>query len=126
MAIFETAMGFATLTNPPVSAGHFLAAANFGLIAGGVFGSASGGGGGGGAGSGVGSQVAASTDQAARESSEALAQALADEGFREGGQVTNIYDFSGATMLESAPATQNRIERASERGRQRRVRVGGR
>jgi hypothetical protein len=35
-AIFETAMGFATLANPVESAGHFTAAAMFGLAAGGV------------------------------------------------------------------------------------------
>jgi hypothetical protein len=35
-AIFETAMGFATLANPLESAGHFTAATMFGLVAGGV------------------------------------------------------------------------------------------
>jgi len=126
MAIFETAMGFATLKNPMESAGHFLAAANFGLIAGGVLGASGGGGGGGGAGGSALGATGTSPEQAQRESNEALVEALTEADRTEGGKVTNIYDFSGATMLESAPATQNRIEQANERGRRRRVAVGGR
>lgn len=48
-AVYETAMGFATLATPPISAGHFAAAAMLGAVAGGVGGSGGSRGGGGGA-----------------------------------------------------------------------------
>lgn len=51
-AAYEVGMGFATLSNPPISAGHFLAAGLLGAVAGG----AGGGGGGGGGSSGGGSR----------------------------------------------------------------------
>jgi hypothetical protein len=128
MAVFETAMGFATMfTNPAESAGHFIAAANFGVIAGKKAGQAKeSGGGSAGGGRGQGADVRQSADQAAEASSRQLVEALSRAERMEGGGQTIIYDFSGATMLESAPATQNRISEATERGRQRTVRAGGR
>lgn len=46
-AAYEVGMGFATLSNPPISAGHFLAAGLLGAVAGGAGGGGGGSGGGG-------------------------------------------------------------------------------
>jgi hypothetical protein len=125
-AVGATALG---LTNPAMApqffaaaAQHATAAAMYGAVAGGAGSgtsadvSSAGGGGGGSAGAGV----------PGPPSTNGLVEALSREDRMEGGGQTIIYDFSGATMLESAPATQNRISEATERGRQRTVRAGGR
>lgn len=124
MAVFETAMGFATLfTNPAESAGHFIAAANFGLIA------ATGGSG---KESGGGKATTSATqdadrkgEEAAKEGGRVFAETAAEESGGTGGGVVYV-DFSGATMLESAPATQNRIEESVERAKRRKVSRGRR
>ncbi|MFP4598054.1 MAG: hypothetical protein ACLFVJ_07370 [Persicimonas sp.] len=122
MAIFETAMGFATLfTNPAESAGHFLAAANFGMIA------ATGGGASGGSDGGSsigGGEFRSSTDEAAEAGGRVLAENLGREDNARGGDIINI-DFSGATMLESAPKVQQRISNATDQARRRKVSRGG-
>lgn len=118
LAIFETAMGFATLwTNPAESAAHFLAAANFGMIAAGV-GSDSGRGGGGTTSLGEG-QLRESAQEAARAGGQALAENLGRAGSDGGGDVINI-NFSGV-HLESAPRMQEHIRRGVDAADRRRV-----
>lgn len=120
LAIFETAMGFATLfTNPAESAGHFLAAANFGMVAatGAGQGKSSGGGG-----SSLGNgRFRQSADEAARESGKVLAETMGQGEGERGGDVIYV-DFSGATMLESAPRVQQRLQAATDEARSRQVR----
>jgi len=125
MAVFQTAMGFATMyQNPPEAAAHFISAATFAGIA--VKNAAQAGKGGGGGGKPSGAGVRSDTQQASEQGANALVEALSRADQMEGKSQTVIYDFSGATMLESAPATQNRISKASEQGQKRTVRVGGR
>jgi len=124
MAIFETAMGFATLwTNPAESVAHFLAAANFGMIAATGGGKSKGGGGGGKpASAGANSR---SPEDAARENGKILAESFGQQMGGDGGTVINI-DFSGSTLLESAPKIQKRLSDAVDMSRSRRVAGGGR
>lgn len=129
-AAAAVAAGAMALTNPAMApqfgaaaAQHAVAAGMYAAVAGGagegtsastaasVSTGASGGGGGGGA--------------PAMEGAGRI-EALTEAERMEGQSMTIINDFSGATLLESQPATQNRINDAVERGRQRMVNAGGR
>jgi TP901 family phage tail tape measure protein len=126
MAVFELAMGFATMfTNPAESAGHFIAAANFGTVAATGAGGKKSGGQKGGAGGGKGSSVGQSgsmTDpkKAAKISGRTLAEQLGGELEDDGGGETHIYNMSG-TFLEESPEVQRRLERARQQSQSRSV-----
>jgi hypothetical protein len=93
-AIFETAMGFATLVSNPVeSAGHFTAAAMFGLAAGGVLKT--------GASSGAGGQKAPATR---------TASTTASSNTGGGGPITNVYNLQ--TGIVDGQSTAHAFRRA--------------
>lgn len=98
-AIFETAMGFATLVSNPVeSAGHFTAAAMFGLAAGGVLKS--------GASASAGGQKAPPTRASAT---------TASSGSTGGGSITNVYNLQ--TGVVDGQSTAQAFRRAEQQAR---------
>jgi hypothetical protein len=99
-ALFETAMGFATLGNPAESVGHFTAAAMFGLVAGGVIPTTSKSGKDGG-----GSKAPAKTEAKSRDS-------MMGGG---GGQVTNVYNLQ--TGIVDGQSTAQAFRRAEMQAR---------
>jgi len=97
-AIFETAMGFATLVSNPVeSAGHFTAAAMFGLAAGGVLKT--------GASSGAGGQKAPATRAASTTASSTGG----------GGPITNVYNLQ--TGIVDGQSTARAFRQAEQQAR---------
>ena len=99
-ALFETAMGFATLGNPAESVGHFTAAAMFGLVAGGVIPTTAKSGKDGG-----GSKAPAKTEAKSRDS-------MMGGG---GGQVTNVYNLQ--TGIVDGQSTAQAFRRAEMQAR---------
>lgn len=99
-ALFETAMGFATLGNPAESVGHFTAAAMFGLVAGGVIPTAAK------AGTGGGGQKAPK-----KEAMSTREGALSGGG----GQVTNVYNLN--TGIVDGQSTAQAFRRAEMQAR---------
>ena len=97
-AIFETAMGFATLANPIESAGHFTAAAMFGLAAGGVLKT--------GASSGAGGQKAPATR---------AASTTASSNTGGGGPITNVYNLQ--TGIVDGQSTARAFRQAEQQAR---------
>jgi chromosome segregation ATPase len=98
-ALFETAMGFATLVSNPVeSAGHFTAAAMFGLAAGGVLKT--------GASSGAGGQKAPATR---------TASTTATSGSGGGGPITNVYNLQ--TGIVDGQSTARAFRQAEQQAR---------
>jgi hypothetical protein len=98
-AIFETAMGFATLVSNPVeSAGHFTAAAMFGLAAGGVLKT--------GASSGAGGQKAPATR---------TASTTASSNTGGGGPITNVYNLQ--TGIVDGQSTARAFRQAEQQAR---------
>jgi chromosome segregation ATPase len=98
-AIFETAMGFATLVSNPVeSAGHFTAAAMFGLAAGGVLKT--------GASSGAGGQKAPATR---------TASTTATSNTGGGGPITNVYNLQ--TGIVDGQSTARAFRQAEQQAR---------
>jgi hypothetical protein len=97
-ALFETAMGFATLANPVESAGHFTAAAMFGLAAGGVLKT--------GASSGAGGQKAPATR---------TASTTATSGSGGGGPITNVYNLQ--TGIVDGQSTARAFRQAEQQAR---------
>jgi hypothetical protein len=97
-AIFETAMGFATLANPVESAGHFTAAAMFGLAAGGVLKT--------GASSGAGGQKAPATR---------AASTTASSNTGGGGPITNVYNLQ--TGIVDGQSTARAFRQAEQQAR---------
>jgi chromosome segregation ATPase len=98
-AIFETAMGFATLVSNPVeSAGHFTAAAMFGLAAGGVLKT--------GASSGAGGQKAPATR---------TASTTATSSGGGGGPITNVYNLQ--TGIVDGQSTARAFRQAEQQAR---------
>jgi hypothetical protein len=97
-AIFETAMGFATLANPVESAGHFTAAAMFGLAAGGVLKT--------GASSGAGGQKAPATR---------TASTTATSSSGGGGPITNVYNLQ--TGIVDGQSTARAFRQAEQQAR---------
>ena len=98
-AIFETAMGFATLVSNPVeSAGHFTAAAMFGLAAGGVLKT--------GASSGAGGQKAPATR---------AASTTASSNTGGGGPITNVYNLQ--TGIVDGQSTARAFRQAEQQAR---------
>jgi hypothetical protein len=97
-AIFETAMGFATLANPIESAGHFTAAAMFGLAAGGVLKT--------GASSGAGGQQAPATR---------AASTTASSNTGGGGPITNVYNLQ--TGIVDGQSTARAFRQAEQQAR---------
>lgn len=105
MAIFETAMGFATLwVNPAESAAHFLAAANFGLLAS----------------TGGASKGAAKTnpDNVAGDRVDNMRRNAENSaglpGQEQRGSLTQVFDFSGSTNLQNSPDIMRQIRDASD------------
>jgi hypothetical protein len=97
-AIFETAMGFATISNPMESAGHFTAAAMFGLVAGGVLKS--------GASGGAGGQKAPPTR---------AASTTASTNTGSGGPITNVYNLQ--TGIVDGQSTARAFRQAEQQAR---------
>jgi hypothetical protein len=97
-ALFETAMGFATLANPVESAGHFTAAAMFGLAAGGVLKT--------GASSGAGGQKAPATR---------TASTTATSSSGGGGPITNVYNLQ--TGIVDGQSTARAFRQAEQQAR---------
>jgi hypothetical protein len=97
-ALFETAMGFATLANPVESAGHFTAAAMFGLAAGGVLKT--------GASSGAGGQKAPATR---------AASTTASSNTGGGGPITNVYNLQ--TGIVDGQSTARAFRQAEQQAR---------
>jgi chromosome segregation ATPase len=98
-ALFETAMGFATLVSNPVeSAGHFTAAAMFGLAAGGVLKT--------GASSGAGGQKAPPTR---------TASTTATSSSGGGGPITNVYNLQ--TGIVDGQSTARAFRQAEQQAR---------
>jgi hypothetical protein len=97
-ALFETAMGFATLANPVESAGHFTAAAMFGLAAGGVLKT--------GASSGAGGQQAPATR---------AASTTASSNTGGGGPITNVYNLQ--TGIVDGQSTARAFRQAEQQAR---------
>jgi hypothetical protein len=97
-AIFETAMGFATLANPVESAGHFTAAAMFGLAAGGVLKT--------GPSSGAGGQKAPPTR---------AASTTASTNTGGGGPITNVYNLQ--TGIVDGQSTARAFRQAEQQAR---------
>jgi hypothetical protein len=97
-ALFETAMGFATLANPVESAGHFTAAAMFGLAAGGVLKT--------GASSGAGGQKAPATR---------TASTTASSNTGGGGPITNVYNLQ--TGIVDGQSTARAFRQAEQQAR---------
>jgi hypothetical protein len=97
-ALFETAMGFATLSNPVESAGHFTAAAMFGLAAGGVLKT--------GASSGAGGQKAPATR---------TASTTATSSSGGGGPITNVYNLQ--TGIVDGQSTARAFRQAEQQAR---------
>jgi hypothetical protein len=97
-AIFETAMGFATISNPIESAGHFTAAAMFGLVAGGVLKS--------GASGGAGGQKAPPTR---------AASTTASTNTGSGGPITNVYNLQ--TGIVDGQSTARAFRQAEQQAR---------
>jgi hypothetical protein len=97
-AIFETAMGFATLANPVESAGHFTAAAMFGLAAGGVLKT--------GPSSGAGGQKAPATR---------TASTTATSSSGGGGPITNVYNLQ--TGIVDGQSTARAFRQAEQQAR---------
>lgn len=122
-AVAATALG---IVNPAMAPQFFSAAAQHGIAAGMYAAVAGGAGGGTSASTAPSAGAVGGGGSGSMSSGRDRIEALSRTDRMEGGSTTNIYDFSGATMLESAPATQNRISDAVERGRQRTVSVGGR
>jgi chromosome segregation ATPase len=98
-AIFETAMGFATLVSNPIeSAGHFTAAAMFGLAAGGVLKT--------GASSSTGGQQAPATR---------AASTTASSNTGGGGPITNVYNLQ--TGIVDGQSTARAFRQAEQQAR---------
>jgi hypothetical protein len=98
-AIFETAMGFATLVSNPIeSAGHFTAAAMFGLAAGGVLKT--------GASSSAGGQQAPATR---------TASTTASSNTGGGGPITNVYNLQ--TGIVDGQSTARAFRQAEQQAR---------
>jgi hypothetical protein len=95
-AIFETAMGFATIANPVESAGHFTAATMFGLVAGGVLKSGASGG-----------QKAPETKTASTTST--------GGGGGGGGPITNVYNLQ--TGIVDGQSTARAFRQAEQSAR---------
>jgi hypothetical protein len=96
-ALFETAMGFATLSNPVESAGHFTAAAMFGLVAGGVL------------------KTGASSAGGQKAPPTKVASTTASSGGGGGGSITNVYNLQ--TGIVDGQSTARAFRQAEQQAR---------
>jgi hypothetical protein len=96
--IFETAMGFATLANPVESAGHFTAAAMFGLVAGGVMKS--------------GSSAVTGGQKAPASRVSSTSESQQQQG---GGTITNVYNLQ--TGIVDGQSTARAFRQAEQQAR---------